>query len=228
MLERERDTLSGLLVTSLSGTEILRAKMLGAVWRARALVMVIGAIWLVGLACGGLHPLGLLLTLLGLAVSTWFFAALGILGSLWSKNRAEANNRILLPVMLLLFSGCLLIPIPVAGWQPRVWMATGSTPVTGSLAVLSYDDIRAMARSQPFPGLETLGIRSKESVGTVALTWLTGFLAQAIAAFVLTRAAISSFDRAVGRPIRGREARRVNDPVTTASPATPPRPGASG
>jgi ABC-type Na+ efflux pump permease subunit len=228
VLERERDTLSGLLVTRLRGSEILRAKMLGAVWRTRSLLIVIGAIWLVGLACGGLHPLGLLLTLLGLAVSTWFFTALGTLGSLWSKNRAEANNRILLPVMLLLCSALLLIPVPAAGWQPRIWMATASTPVTGSLGLLSYDDIRAIARAQPFPGLETIGVGSKESAGTVAMTWMIGFLAQAIAAFVLTRAAILGFDRAVGRPTLTRRSPHQDQLVRTPSPASRPSPVASG
>jgi ABC-type Na+ efflux pump permease subunit len=187
-IEREKDTLSALLATPFTGREIVRAKMLGAVWRLRGLLMVIVVLWLVGLACGGLHPLGFLAAILGLAVSSWFLTALGTYGSVWSKTRAEANNKIILPVLVLMLSGCLLMPIP--GWSPRVWMGTASMPVIGSLSLLSYDDVRDAIQSGAFPGLTTIGIGSRESAQTVAWTWAVGLAAQAVAAFVFTRLAM--------------------------------------
>src|SRR5262249_11389954 len=55
--ERERDTWPGLLATPLTGTEILRAKMLGAFWKAREVILWIVASWVAAVLTGALHPL---------------------------------------------------------------------------------------------------------------------------------------------------------------------------
>ena len=76
--ERKSDTWLGLIATPLSGWEILRAKMLGAVWYARGYAVTMLTLWTLGLLAGALHPLGFLAGLAGLAASTAFYVALGI------------------------------------------------------------------------------------------------------------------------------------------------------
>ncbi|HEV3122097.1 MAG TPA: ABC transporter permease, partial [Isosphaeraceae bacterium] len=56
--EREADTWTSLTSTPLSGSEILRAKMLGAVWSMRWLLAVLFFLWTIGLLLGAVHPLG--------------------------------------------------------------------------------------------------------------------------------------------------------------------------
>ena len=75
--ERERDTWLGLIATPLTGWEILRAKMLGAIWRTRGLALLMLALWIVGLLAGAVHPLGFLAALAGMVVSCGFLAAPG-------------------------------------------------------------------------------------------------------------------------------------------------------
>ena len=55
IVERERDTWQSLIATSLTPWEILRAKMLAAIWRAREAGLMLIALWTVGLA-GGCRP----------------------------------------------------------------------------------------------------------------------------------------------------------------------------
>ena len=59
ILERERDTWHSLIATSLTAWEILRAKMLAAIWRARGAGLMLITLWTVGLAGGCRAPAGL-------------------------------------------------------------------------------------------------------------------------------------------------------------------------
>ena len=68
-LERKRDTWLGLIATPLSGWEILRAKLPGALWYARGYFVTLIALWTVGLPGWRLHPVGFLAGLAELAVT---------------------------------------------------------------------------------------------------------------------------------------------------------------
>ena len=107
-LEREKDTWISLIATPLTGTEILRAKMLGAVWNIRHTAFLLLGLWLVGVLVGSVHPFGLLAVLAELAAFTWFTAALGT----WISLRAQDTMRALARVMasLLLLNGGSLLP----------------------------------------------------------------------------------------------------------------------
>ena len=198
VLEKERETWLGLIATPLSGSEILRAKMLGTLWRVRLSIVVTVGLWLLGLLSGAVHPLGFLVTILGLVISSWFLTSLGIYGAVWSRNRAEVNNKIVWPGLLMSLTGLLLVQFP--GWSPHVWLGSLSMPVVGWLSLFSYDDVRALIGHQPFPGLGGIGARSGETGFSVCVTLIVGLSTQLIAALVLTRAAIRDFDIAAGRP----------------------------
>jgi ABC-type transport system involved in multi-copper enzyme maturation permease subunit len=199
--ERERDTWLGLIATPLTGREILRAKMLGAVWRAREVAFVMIGLWTVGLLAGAVHPLGFLAELVGLAVSGGFFAALGTHASLWASNRGRASERVLLPTLVLVMSGIAPLLLPPGG--ASVLMGCGSMPLLAWSSLLSYEDVHAALRSGAFPQLAALGIRTGEGARMVLAAWLLGTTAQGVGAFVLARAAFGGFDAAVGRPRRG-------------------------
>src|SRR4051794_2924013 len=210
-LERERDTWLGLLATPLSGGEILRAKTVGAVWKARWTAGTILGLWSIGLMAGAVHPLGFLAAVLGLGVLSWSHAALGTSVALWSRTRNQANNRVLVPLVLLAMSG-LVFTIRAVG-PVSVLMGAGSVPCLASLWLLSYDDVRAAMGTGGFPSLAAMGVATGEGAARVLATYLIGLGAQAFAAFLLTRAASRGFDAAVGRPVRpGPDCRRTARP----------------
>ena len=94
-LERARDTWDSLIATPLDGREILRAKMIGAVWKVRAGAFLLLVLWSIGLLAGSVHPVGFGAAVVLLGVSMWFMAALGTFASLVSRDTAQASNRAL-------------------------------------------------------------------------------------------------------------------------------------
>ncbi len=199
--ERERETWLGLLATPLTGREILRAKMLGSIWRTRGLAFTMLALWTVGLLAGAVHPLGFLAALAGMAVSSWFLAALGVSMSLGSRDLRQSTGRVLGPLMLWL--GLSALPFVLPGTSSLL-MAAGSMPFQAWASLLSYDDIHAAIRSGVPPQYAVIGIRSGDGVRIVLASWLIGTIAQAVGASLLTRSAFRGFDAAVGRPMRTR------------------------
>jgi hypothetical protein len=198
-VEKERDTWLGLIVTPLSGWEILRAKMLGAVWRLRVYVLALLALWVVALLAGALHPLGLLAALAGLAATTWLYTAWGAYVSLWSPDRRQATGRIMLPAMLPM-SACVLWFLPQG--LGTVLLGAGSMSFFTWAALLSYEDIAAAMATGAFPQLATVRIHTGEGAWSVLAAGLIGLAAHLIGAAFLTRAACRGFDAAAGRPMR--------------------------
>lgn len=214
--ERERDTWLGLIATPLTGREILRAKMLGAVWRARGVLIMMAGLWTLGLVTGAVHPLGFAAAVVGLAASTWCAVAFGSLVSLWSGDRKHANGLTLPPALLLPLSGLAFLGLPAR--VATLWVEVGSMPFLTWATLLSYDDVRAAARSGALPPLGDLGMTTGEGVGTVAAVWLVAVAAQAAGAYLFSRLAFRGFDAAVGRPVRTGTA-----PPPVAPPVSPAR-----
>jgi hypothetical protein len=207
--EKERDTWLGLIATPLSGWEILRAKMIGAVLRASGLVWTLLGLWSVALLTGALHPLGLLAALAALAATSWIYAALGTYVSLWSPDRKQATARILLPAMLPM-SGVILWFLPQGSGSVLLGSASMSFITWASL--LSYEDIGAAMTTGAFPQLAAVRVETREGAWSVLAAVLIGLTAHLIAAALLTQAACRDFDTAVGRPQRGMDliSRRPN------------------
>ena len=224
--ERERDTWTGLLATPLSGAEILRAKMLGALWRARECAAWLLAPWIVGLVTGALHPLGFVASLVHVCVSSWMFLALGTYCSLWAPGRDTATTRAVLPALALAVSG--LVPVFLAGRPGSVLVAAGSPPFLTWASLLSYEDVHAALRSNGFPHLAASAAATGEGARTMLATWLLGTTAQLVAAWLFTRAAFRGFDAAVGRPCRPRRSEpRVAEPRNEREPQPSRSPEAS-
>lgn len=210
--ERERDTWLGLIATPLTGWEILRAKMLGVLWKTRPLGLVILAAWIVGLSTGALHPLGLLASVAAGAASCGLFAALGVSMSLWSSDRSQATGRVIAPLTAMFMMGVLPFMLPgIASFA----VAAASPPFQIWTALLSYDDVRDLTHARVGAQFAVIGARSPTAARLILATWLIGVTAQAIAGLLLARAATHGFDAVVGRPMRGRsdEARGCSPPI---------------
>ena len=199
--ERERDTWLGLIVTPLSGWEILRAKMLGVIWKTRPLGLVILATWIVGLSTGALHPLGFLAAVAVAGASCGLFAALGVTMSLWSSDRNQATGRVIVPLTLSFTVGAFPFMIPGLA---SVAAAIGSPPFQLWAALLSYDDVRDLIRSRGLSHFAVIGVRGATDARLFLTAWLFGVVAQAVGGLILSRNAVRGFAAAVGRPIRGR------------------------
>jgi len=197
--ERDRGTWLGLIATPLTGREILRAKVLGTIWKTRGLAILIVGLWAIGLAAGALHPIGFLASLIGLGVSAWFLAVIGVVGSLHSRDRAQATSRILAPIMLILaLSG---LPFFAPG-EATVLLAGFTMPFQTWASLLSHEDVHAATHSGVIAPFVAIGIRDGAGLFLVLATWVIGTMAQGTAAISLMSSAIRGFDAAVGRPIR--------------------------
>jgi ABC-type Na+ efflux pump permease subunit len=196
--EKERDTWSGVIATPLSGREILRAKMLGAIWKARGFALVLLGLWTVGLLSGALHPLGYLAALASLAATTALFAASGTYVSLWAADRSQTGGPVLGVALLLSMSVVLLrLPHPFAS----VFNAAGSMPFLTWACLISYEDLHGMRTAGVLPAFSTAILDTGEGAAAVLAAFLIGLLGHAVAAALLFRAACRGFDATVGRPI---------------------------
>jgi ABC-type transport system involved in multi-copper enzyme maturation permease subunit len=191
--ERARDTWDGLIATPLNGRTILGAKMIGAAWKVRWWLMLLGLLWSVGLIAGSLHPVGFVAALLLLGVATWCMVALGTFMSLISRDTAQASNRTLIPVLLL--SGSFLVCyLPMLN-IPTL-LGIGSAPFVNWLALISYRDMDAiLSRHAPYGSVAGIAAATAEGPLRVVATCLLGTIAHAAAAAVLCRAAFARFDR---------------------------------
>lgn len=197
-VERERETWLGLIATPLSGREILRAKILGVIWRTRGLAILVIVLWSVGLLAGVVHPIGFLAALWGMVTSVGFVATAGVAASLWSRNREQASSRSVGTIILWMMLAAVpfLWPVTAAGI-----LAVTTGPVQTWVSLLSYEDVRDLARASPVAPFAMIGVRSEGWSRVLLAAWLVSTLAQAVGAVLLARAAVLGFDAAVGRPL---------------------------
>ncbi len=204
MGERDKDTWTALIATPLSGRDILRGKMWGAVWRMWEALSVMAVLYVVTLGAGALHPIGFILAVLNLVGSCWLMLAIGAYVAIWAKNRAEAMNRIVFIGMFLSMSIILVIMFAIRTHVARAWMGAGCIPFVTWLSLVSFEDVRDTMQTGVFPLLTYVRFDTGEGWRAVSGTIVFAVTAQWIAAFLLDRAAIRQFDAAIGRPMRPR------------------------
>ena len=187
--ERRGDTWTGLLATPLTGGEIVRGKVLGALWRTRETAALLLVLWGLGLATGAVHPLGFLAVIAWTVASCPLFAAIGV-----DQALRVGDDR---------------WPLDPSRW-PRA-MATvvvGTsflTLVPAALAAASlftYEDLRAAAAGGPFTPLEGWTLGRWLGARGIALTFLAVLAATGAGAFLFLTSLARSFDALVGRPHR--------------------------
>ena len=144
--EREEDTWTSLISTPLGGEEILRAKMFGAVWGTRWLGLPLLVLWLIGLASGSVHPIGLAVIVVETAVFIWFAAALGVSLSLTAKSSARAQTATM-AILVTLNGLYMLCCIPLR--PDSMFCAAGVTPLIEAISLLSYESIAWLFTQSP-------------------------------------------------------------------------------
>lgn len=215
--ERERDTWNGLLATSLTAWEILRAKILAALWRAREAGLMLIALWTVGLLAGAVHPLGFVSAGVSLIVIGAFYAAAGVFLSLQSGERKQTNNMILLVVLCVLPISGLAILLPGSA---SILLGACSTPFVIWSSLFSYEDVASIVRSGVLPQLGESTIKPGVSARMVlAACWIAA-IAHAVGAFFLVRLICRRFDALVGRAVRSRRQVTVSYDVRPTSRTT--------
>jgi hypothetical protein len=199
--ERERDTWHSLLATPLSGWEMLRAKMLAALWRPRYTGLTLIALWAVGLLAGAVHPLGILNAVMGLIVIGPFYAALGVSLALQIADRKQIHGAIVLVVLCVLPLSGLAILLP---GDASVFLGACSTPFLIWSSLFSYEDVHSLVHAGVLPQLGGTSIKPGMSARMVLAACWFAMVAQAVGAFFLTRSTCRRFDSLVGRPVRSR------------------------
>jgi ABC-type transport system involved in multi-copper enzyme maturation permease subunit len=193
-VEREEDTWISLTSTPLTGWEILRGKVAGALWAQRGFAMVPLGLWTFGLLTGSLHPLGFLGAVVVLALISWMVVAVGIHASLKATTTSKALTSTIVTLVVLygypfyLFWSFLEYNV----WAHyNAWVGLPSRLVVGPL--VSYGQF-SLAWSEVMSGrlLPYLGV--EDVLGVLLL----GFYVL-IAAF-LTYRSVSRFDRWLDRP----------------------------
>jgi len=206
-VEREQSTWEGLVSTPMSGFEILRGKMLGAVFGLRGFGGLLGLFWLFGLVTGAVHPFGLLAALAALALLTWFVTALGFYAGLKARSTAQALTRMILLLVVLnggyLFPRWLLFHHLDVDWGGLY----GCMPYIVANALGSYADVRDVWQWL-FGGAPAARWFGPAKIGLCFLG------AYALGAAFLTRYCLVRFDQLLDRP------RRSNRPAETVVSAT--------
>src|SRR5262249_41030856 len=107
-VERERDTLDGLLTSPLTSAGTVVGEWLGAILGARGLLLWLAAAWAFALLCGGMSLSAVPLLLLIGCVQAAAAAALGLWFSLVSRTSLRAVTYTVLAGLLLWFGHWLI------------------------------------------------------------------------------------------------------------------------
>ena len=87
--ERDRDTLTSLMTTTLTTSEIMLAKWWGALWSVRGFLWWLIPVWLIAMVFGGANPLAFFLHILAFFARAMCFASIG----LWYSARCRTTLR---------------------------------------------------------------------------------------------------------------------------------------
>ncbi|OJW16748.1 MAG: hypothetical protein BGO49_15905 [Planctomycetales bacterium 71-10] len=185
--ERRRDTWSGLLATPLTGGEIVRGKVLGALWRGRETIALLLILWGLGLASGAVHPLGFLAAIAWIVASTPLFAAMGVAQGLRPEDERWPLDPSRWPgaIATVAASAAVLTLVPAA---------------VAAASLFSYEDLRAAAAGGPFTPLEGWTLGRWLGARGVMLTFLAAPAAAGAGSILYLTSLARSFDAAVGRP----------------------------
>lgn len=194
--EREGDTWISLITTDLTGEEILRAKMFGAVWAVRWFLVAILLVLLISLILGGLHPFGFLAGLVQTFVFFWFATAIGTYFSIVCRNSARSLLWTIGTVVFL-NGGYLILALLFYDDSPII--AFGCTPFVYPLSLVSFSEVwQLVGFNTGNWGGQFTGPNGRSFFLTCILCTFT----YALAAAILTARVFDRFDRLVDRPRR--------------------------
>ena len=184
--EREGDTWTNLTSSPIEGGDLIRGKILGAIWMFRVLIGFLLTSWVFGVLIGAVHPLGLVICVIELAIFTWFTAALGVTMSLRSKSTIQALTQTI-GLLFILNVGYMIVFMLFEANTLLVLVGCIPFHFTGSLL-----------------GMDEIGQIRSRSTNEGVLAVVAGTIGYTIGAAFLTFRAIRSYDAVVDRPSRSR------------------------
>jgi ABC-type transport system involved in multi-copper enzyme maturation permease subunit len=199
--EHEGDTWVSLTATDLTAGEVVGAKLFGAVWAARRLLVALAILVAIGAACGAVHPVGVAAVAVSVAAFVAFAAALGLWVSFQFRSTWRAQFLAVATLLLVNLIGQAVVGVfwpydPPATW-PGFMAGHAATSVygPGDLPQLLDEAWRGRSGSSlPYPWRRSLYSRAVHD----ALAVVT----YAALAAGLTWASLLAFDRVAGRPKR--------------------------
>jgi ABC-type transport system involved in multi-copper enzyme maturation permease subunit len=139
--EREGDTWISLIASTLTGPEIVLAKIMGSITSMRVMLCALVTVWVFGVATGSLHPFGLLASLAQLVCYLGFIAALGVCVSLQARTTARALAFTITSLAFLNggYFLCLILYMP-----ETALVCIGVSPLLLATSLISYRDLWVM------------------------------------------------------------------------------------
>ena len=189
-----------LIATAFDGWEILRGKMLGAIWSQRFWAFALLILWTIGFASGSIHGLGFIAGLLSLVSFTLFASVLGVTISLFSKTAKSAGTATGGILFLLNATGFVVYAYLPETARSVLWL-TACAPLQQSLAIISHYDYYLLVHPPADRSISQLS-SSGDSYVTAAIGCVSAVFVYALLAAILWIVAVKAFNRAVGRPRR--------------------------
>lgn len=193
--EREQDTWTSLSGTLLTSREIVSAKIRGAVWSSKRLVLALLIMWTIGLLTGAIFPLGVLAAVAGLFVFCLFTAALGVRISLVVTNSTRA---LFWTIFVMLFLNAVYLVLLPSSWRTSDLAFAGMMPYMEWASLVSYPDAFRLFSGDRFKVEGTSVPHGPETL----VAYLIALLGYGAGTLILGRSALKSFDKAVDRPRR--------------------------
>jgi ABC-type transport system involved in multi-copper enzyme maturation permease subunit len=145
-LERERRTLDGLLTLPCSRSALLGAKWLGSVWGSDT-GYILGALAVIGLLSGALHPLAVPLLAISVAGQMCFWASLGVWLSTVFRRTLWARVAMGLAVPLVFYGSWFLAagdpPFDPYGYVGDPVTKYWKAPLPGAVRAYSANPLRS-------------------------------------------------------------------------------------
>jgi hypothetical protein len=189
-MEREKDTWISLMATPLEGREILTGKILGAFWRVRGILIALFLVWLTGLICGALHPLGFFSAVVATSLYSLFAVLLGTSLSLRFKSSAR-SIAVTIAVLMFLNVGYLFCCIPIMRGSDSVVFLAGFSPMIVVGSLFSFWELHEFLHPSSY--------QVNFGAQVIMLVFFSFFFYSAVA-FGLWQDCLNSFEFAVDRP----------------------------
>jgi ABC-type transport system involved in multi-copper enzyme maturation permease subunit len=186
--EKDRDSWTSLISTPLTGREMVKAKILGCICSLRTLLPFLAVVWLPAIILRPVFGLGVLFSLVDLAVLAAFASALGVYRSLRAKTTLRAVGGAIGIVFLAGGSLSCCCPLAFVANIPFLLWFPGYISVEMSWATVMHEPLAGLA----------------------VAAYLAGTVGYAGVAALLMTAAIDQFDERCGRtPRRSKWDRRA-------------------
>jgi ABC-type transport system involved in multi-copper enzyme maturation permease subunit len=216
--ERESQTWTSLATTMVTGREIVRAKIMGALWGLRPIIALLLAISSIGLISGSVHPLGAIAAVASFIVFTWYAAAVGVLCSSVAETSEQAVVATFLVLLVSNAIALLFVPLDLigalGGSRQAIFMA-GVSPFVQWIALFSPIEVDQYIGGWPWEGRIELpfgvwSTRLRLEPGLIA-TYMISLALHSVGALAAERAAIVALDAGRGEfsPTLGFLKRRI-------------------